>query len=102
MVVKGVLQHLDRRIASLEGEIAAAFRESAWAGLLARLTSAPGIQLFTAAWLLVGTLDFTLCTNPEAVTAYAGLAPIPRESGRSVRGRPPIGNDGNGRLRTAL
>ena len=27
---------------------------------------------------------------------------MPRESGRSVRGRPRIGHDGNGRLRTAL
>src|SRR5207237_604111 len=36
------------------------------------------------------------------LTAYVGLAPVPRESGRSVRGRPSIGHDGNGRLRTAL
>ena len=27
---------------------------------------------------------------------------MPRESGRSIRGRPTIGHDGNGRLRTAL
>jgi transposase len=56
----------------------------------------------TAAWLLVGTLNFTLAPTPAAVTAYVGLAPMPRESGRSVRGRPGIGHGGNARLRTAL
>jgi len=64
--------------------------------------SAPGIGLVTASWLLVGTLNFALCAGPESLTAYVGLAPVPRESGRSVRGRPQIGHDGNGRLRTAL
>ncbi len=43
-----------------------------------------------------------MCAGPKSLTAYAGLAPVPRESGRSIRGRPSIGHDGNGRLRTAL
>jgi transposase len=93
---------MDRRIASLDGEIAAVLEASEWAEALACVTSAPGIGLVTAAWLLVGTLNFTLCADPTALTAYVGLAPMPRESGRSVRGRPSIGHDGNGRLRTAL
>jgi transposase len=109
VVVDAVRQHLDeliadldRRIASLDGEIAAALAGSVWAESLACLTSAPGIGPVTAAWLLVGTLNFALCPGPEALAAYAGLVPMPRESGRSVRGRPSIGHDGNGRLRTAL
>jgi len=109
VVVAAVRQHLDeliadldRRIAALEAEIAAVLKDSAWAASLACLTSAPGIGLVTASWLLVGTLNFALCAGPESLTAYAGLAPVPRESGRSVRGRPRIGHDGNGRLRTAL
>jgi transposase len=109
VVVDAVRQHLDelvadldRRVAALEAEIAAVLEQSAWAESLACLTSAPGIGLVTAAWLLVGTLNFALCAGPEALTAYAGLAPLPRESGKSVRGRPAIGHDGNGRLRTAL
>jgi transposase len=97
-----LIADLDRRVAILEGEIAAALQEGAWAESLACLTSAPGIGLVTAAWLLVGTLNFALCAGPEALTAYAGLAPVPRESGRSIRGRPAIGHDGNARLRTAL
>ena len=109
VVVEGVRQHLDeliadldRRIAGLEAELAAVLEASDWAESLACLTSAPGIGLVTAAWLLVGTLNFTLCAGPTALTGYAGLAPMPRESGRSIRGRPRIGHDGNGRLRTAL
>ena len=33
---------------------------------------------------------------------YAGLAPIERSSGSSIRGRPQIGHSGNARLRTLL
>ena len=109
IVVAGVRQHLDeliadfdRRLTALEGEIAAALKESAWAASLACLLSAPGIGLVTAAWLLVGTLNFALATSPAAVTAYAGLAPMPRESGRTVRGHPAIGHAGNRHLRAAL
>jgi transposase len=89
-------------VAALEAEIAAALKGSVWAAPLACLTSAPGIGLVTASWLLVGTLNFVLCDGPEALSAYAGLAPMPRESGRRVRGRPHLGHDGNARLRTIL
>src|SRR5215217_6148621 len=95
VVVEGVRQHLDEPIADLDRRIAAleaVLAGSNWAETLACLTSAPGIGLVTAAWLLVGTLNFALCTGPDGLTAYAGLAPMPRESGRSVRGRPRIGH----------
>jgi len=55
-----------------------------------------------ASWLLVGTLDFALCSDPEALTAYVGLAPVPRESSRRVRSRPHSDHDGTARPRTAL
>ena len=109
VVVAAVRQHLDeliadldRRVTALEGELTAVLKESVWAESLACLTSAPGIGLVTASWLLVGTLNFAQCAGPASLTAYVGLAPVPRESGRSIRGRPSIGHDGNGRLRTAL
>ncbi len=35
------------------------------------------------------------------MVAYAGLAPVPRQSGTSARGAAQIGHGGNGRLRTA-
>ncbi len=109
VVVATVHQHLDeliadldRRVAALEAAIAVVLQEGAWAESLACLTSAPGIGLVTASWLLVSTLNFALCAGPESLTAYVGLAPVPRESGRTIRGRRAIGHDGNGRLRTAL
>lgn len=102
-----VIATLDARIADLEGEIAAVLATSDWAESLAVLTSAPGIGMLTAAWLLVSTMNFTLCATPEAATAgcplgRTGLAPVPRESGTSVHGRARIGHGGHSRLRTAL
>lgn len=97
-----VIVMLDTRIADLETEIAAVLAASDWAESLRYLTSAPGIGLLTAAWLLVSTMNFTLCATPEAATAYAGLAPMPHSSGTSMRGQARIGHGGHGRLRTAL
>ena len=51
---------------------------------------------------LVTTLNFTTYDTVEALTAYAGLAPMPRQSGTSVWHWPSIEHTGNGRLRTAL
>jgi transposase len=110
VVVAAVRARLDALIATLteqidelETEIAAVFRQDdTWAAAAARLQTITGIGLISAAWLLVATLNFTLCPTPEAVTAYAGLAPYPRESGTSVRGRRQIGHTGHARLRTTL
>ena len=96
-----VIADADARIATWEGEIAAVLAGSEWGESLGYVTSAPGIGLFTAAWLLVATVNFTLGETPEAVVAYAGLAPMPRQSRTSVRGKAQIGHSGNGRLRTA-
>lgn len=64
--LRAVIADLDTRIALLEGEIAAVLTASEWAASLGYLTGAPGIGLLTAAWLLVRTLNFTLCATPEA------------------------------------
>jgi len=95
-----VIADMDARITVLEGEIATVLGNSAWAESLGYLTSAPGIGLLTAAWLLVATVNFTVGATPEAVVAYAGLAPVPRQSGTRVRGKAQIGHGGNERLRT--
>jgi transposase len=51
--------------------------------------------------LLVATVNVTLAPGPQALAAYAGLAPMPRQSGTDVRGRPSIGHAGNRHLRSA-
>ena len=98
----GVIADLDQRLTSLEAEIAAVLVDGAWASSAALLSTIPGIGLVTSAWLLVSTLNFSLCATPEQAAADAGLVPLQRESGTSVRGRAQLGHGGNGRLRTAL
>jgi transposase len=98
----GVIADLDQRLASLEQEIAEVLADGAWAASAALLSTIAGIGLIPSAWLLVSTLNFSLCATPEQATAYAGLVPLQRESGTSVRGRAQLGHGGNGRLRTAL
>jgi transposase len=105
--VRASLQELieatGKQIEQLEGELGEALRqEKAWQEAAQRLQSIPGVGLLTAAWLVSSTLNFSLCASAEAAVAYAGLAPIERRSGSSVRGRASIGHAGHSRLRGAL
>jgi transposase len=97
-----LLATFEAQLAEVEAEIMAVLsQDSAWAAAAQRLQSIKGMGWVTAAWALVCTLNFTLCDTVESLTAYAGLAPMPRQSGTSVWHRPSIGHTGNGRLRTA-
>lgn len=98
-----LLSTLQAQIDEVEAEIAVALTQDAeWAAAAERLQSIKGVGWVTAAWTLVTTLNFTSCDTVDSLTAYAGLAPMPRQSGSSVWHRPSIGHSGNGRLRTAL
>jgi len=101
--MEALLAMLASQVAEVEAELAAVVeQDTAWTDAIKRLQGIPGVGLLTAAWIVVSTLNFTLCATAEQATAYAGLAPMPRESGSSVRGRATIGRGGHGRLRTAL
>jgi transposase len=109
VVVSSVLAQLDesiadlnRRMGQLEDELAAILQDSAWAESAALVLSITGIGMVTAAWVMMTTLNFTIAPTAESLAAYAGLAPVPHDSGSSVRGRRQIGHGGNRRLRTAL
>jgi transposase len=97
-----LIESLDEQLRVLEKAIEEVLRDGAWAASAAHLQSIPGLGLVTAAWLLVGTVNFTTCASAQAAAHYAGLAPIERQSGTSVRGRPSIGHGGNKRMRSAL
>jgi transposase len=98
-----LLALLEEQVAAIERELAVLVAEdSAWAASIRLLQTIPGVGPVTAAWLVVATLNFTSCADAPSVTAYAGLAPQPRQSGTSVRGRAAIGHTGDRRLRTAL
>lgn len=77
-------------------------QEKAWKSSIALLRTIPGIGPLTACWLVLATLNFTTCQSPQGLVLYAGLAPIERSSGSSIRGHPQIGHSGNARLRTLL
>ncbi len=98
----GVIADLDARIATVEREIAEVLAHGTWAESATLLQTINSIGPLTTAWLLVLTLNFEACPCAAAAVAYAGLAPMLRQSGKSVRARPEIGHGGNKRLRTAL
>jgi transposase len=94
-------------IAAIDAELAEVMQqtvalESGWKESIDRLQTIPGVGLVTALWIVVATMNFTICASAEQAVAYAGLAPIPRQSGTSVNKHPMIGSAGNRRLRTAL
>jgi transposase len=97
-----VIADLEQRLECLEVEIKQVLHEGEWARSAELLQSIPGIGMLTAAWLLVLTVNFSACASAEAAVNYAGLAPLPRESGTSVRGRTQLQQGGNVRLRTVL
>lgn len=97
-----VLAALDDQLALLDLELATTLHAGEWAASATVLLSIPGIGIQCTAWLLVSTLNFTLCATPEAAVAYAGLSPLLNESGTSIRGRSHVGRGGNVRLRTVL
>jgi transposase len=98
-----LIESLTEQISEVETELDAALAlDPAWAASAIRLQTIPGIGPLTAAWLVVTTLNFTVCEAVEELTAYAGLAPHPYQSGISVHGRASIGHTGNAALRTAV
>lgn len=97
-----VLAELERQLHAIDAALAQVLRDGAWAESAALLASISGVGLVTSAWLLVSTLNFTSCSSAEELAAYAGLVPLARESGTSVRGRARLGHGGHARLRTAV
>ncbi len=90
--MEDLIATLTAQLAAVEAELAAVVdQDTAWGATIRNLQSIPGVGLLTAAWLVVSTLNFTLCATPEQAAAYAGLVPLPHQSGTSVRGRPAIG-----------
>lgn len=69
---------------------------------LTLLRSIPGIGPKTAVFLLVVTDGFSKFESASQLCSYAGITPVIRESGSSVRGRSRISKMGNGRLRNLL
>ena len=69
--------------------------------LAAVLTSMPGVGVRTAARILVEIGDASSFPSAGHLAAYAGLAPVTRRSGSSIKGEHPA-RGGNKRLKNAL
>lgn len=70
--------------------------------VLTRIKSIPGIGNKTAVMLVVLTDGFDRFNSGSELCSYAGLTPIIRQSGSSVRGRSRISKIGNQKLRNLL
>ena len=100
---RALLASIQEQLDTIEREIKTLLRqEHAWSTSAQLLQGIPGVGMVTAAWLLVATHNFTSCSSPDQLVAYAGLAPYKRESGTSVRRGGHIGHAGHARLRHAL
>ena len=99
-----VLPHLARQLIALHAQradVAAQVETLVQAHPLYQvLTSMPGIGVRTAAVFLAETLGKTFNTGAQ-LASYAGLAPVTRRSGSSIRGEH-VSHGGNKRLKHAM
>ena len=65
------------------------------------LISMPGVGIKTAATILLTAGDFSSFPTPGHLAAYAGIAPVTRRSGTSIRGEF-TARSGNKQLKNAL
>ena len=102
--LKAVLPHLARQLIALHtqrADIAAQVEALVEAHpLYPVLTSMPGIGVRTSAVFLAETLGKTFNTGAQ-LASYAGLAPVTRRSGSSIRGEH-VSRGGNKRLKRAM
>ncbi len=103
-----VTKHLERQISSLTKNISelekamAALIKQHQDKLLERLKTIPGIGTKTAMFLIVITDGFTAFESSKQLSAFVGLAPTIRVSGKSVRGQSRISKTGNSTIRNLL
>jgi transposase len=95
---------IDQQIAELDEEIkkVAQKADKSWAKSIELLQTIPGIGLLTACWLVALSLNLTACKKGASLAHFAGLAPVERRSGTSVRGYPQVGGGGHAQLRKLL
>jgi transposase len=99
--LKRSLRQLQREIKLLEDKLLVLVKE-VHQDLLTRLKTIPGIGSKTAIMLVVLTGGFDRFTSAGELCSYAGLTPMIRQSGSSVKGRPRISKMGNQKLRNLL
>jgi transposase len=99
-----LIADIDVQIVEVDEEIkkVAQKADKNWAKSIELLQTIPGIGLLTACWLVMLSFNFTACKSGASLAHYAGLAPVERRSGTSVRGYPQVGGGGHTQLRNLL
>ena len=92
------VKELKEQRATVAQEVEAMLEDFPLAGVL---MSMPGIGIKTAAQILLNIGDGSAFETPGHLAAYAGIAPVTRRSGTSIRGEFPA-RSGNKRLKNAL
>ena len=84
--LKRSLKYIQKEIKALEDKLTTIVKQE-HQELLTRLESIPGLGRKTAIMLIVLTGGFERFTNASELCSFAGLTPIIRQSGTSVKGR---------------
>ena len=95
------LKSVQKEIKQLEEQLTELVRED-HQELLTRLETIPGMGRKTASMLIVLTDGFSRFESASELRSYAGITPMIRESGSSIRGRARISKMGNAKLRNLL
>lgn len=95
------LKQLEKEMSHLEEQLTKNVKQE-YQSSLSLLKSIPGIGDKTALMLLVFTDGFHRFESSKELCSYAGITPIIRQSGSSVKGRPRISKMGNPKLRNLL
>jgi len=99
--IKRSLKYYKKEIESLELVVLKLVKEE-YQDLHSRIKSIPGLGSKSSALLIVLTGGFENFNKASELCSFAGLTPIIRESGSSIRSRPRISKMGNKRLRKVL
>ena len=95
------LKNIKKEIEKLESKLLINVK-SEYAESLTLLKTIPGIGEKTALMMLVFTDGFNRFESSKELCSYAGITPVIRQSGSSVKGRPRISKIGNPKLRNLL
>lgn len=99
--LKRSLKQVKKELETLESKLLVLVKQ-VHPDVLSRIKSIPGIGNKTAVMLVVLTDGFNRFTSASELCSYAGLTPVIRQSGSSVKGRPRISKIGNQKLRNLL
>jgi transposase len=101
--VRRILTTLDTEIAMLEAQFTTRLQEQpAWQTMLDRIMSVAGVGLVIAGTILTETNALATFGASSQLCAYAGITPVPFQSGTSVHRKERISKIGNPRLRKAM